>query len=58
MALVLGRKPGEKLIVEHLGEKMEIEVIKTDDGMLRLGIEAGRNFKVLREELYSDSDSI
>ncbi|MFC2947673.1 carbon storage regulator [Virgibacillus sediminis] len=57
MALVLGRKPGEKIIVEHLGERMEIEVIKTEDGMLRLSIEANRNFQILREELDSGSDS-
>lgn len=54
MALVLGRSPGEAIIMEHPnGEIVRIEVIK-NDGMLRLKIEAPRSVEVYREEIYEE----
>lgn len=46
--LVLGRKPGEKI---KIGENVVIHVLETRDGRARLGIEAPRDMKILREEL-------
>ncbi|MCP3032919.1 carbon storage regulator [Halobacillus sp. A1] len=52
MALVIGRNPGEKIIVEHKGETLVIEAIKTEDGLLRIGLEAASSFKIAREEIH------
>ncbi|MBG9587225.1 carbon storage regulator [Cytobacillus firmus] len=48
MALVVGRKPGESIVI---GDNIKITVIKTDDKMLRLKIEAPKDVPILREEL-------
>ncbi|WP_099159837.1 carbon storage regulator [Virgibacillus ndiopensis] len=58
MALTLGRKPGEKLyIIDPNGEKIEIEVVKGDrnkpEDYMRLRVNAPKNYKVLRGELYT-----
>lgn len=62
MALTLGRTPGEKLyIVDPNGEKIEIEVVRGDrnkpEDYMRLRVNAPKNYKILRGELYTESDN-
>ncbi|MFZ3576863.1 carbon storage regulator [Virgibacillus sp. DJP39] len=62
MALTLGRKPGEKLyIIDLNGNEIEIEVVKGDrnklEGYMRLRVNAPKDYKVLRGELYTEFDS-
>lgn len=53
MGLVVGRKPGEKLvIVDPTGQEVTVEVVLTDGGSLRLKIDAPKSFKLIRGELY------
>ena len=47
--LVLGRKPGEYVMI---GDDIMVKVIKTDDGNLRLGIEAPKHISVTRGEIF------
>lgn len=51
MALVVGRKPGESILI---GKDIKITVIK-DDGMLRLKIEAPKEINIVREELVGNN---
>ena len=46
--LVLSRKPGQKL---QIGENVTITVLEVHGHVLRLGIEAPRDVRVLRAEL-------
>lgn len=46
--LVLGRRPGQKLI---LGDDIEIVVLEVRGEHVRLGITAPRNVSVLRQEM-------
>lgn len=55
MALVIGRKPGESV---YIGDDIKITVIKTEDEMLRLKIEAPKDMYILREELVKDNPDI
>ncbi len=57
MALVLGRKPGEKVfIIDEHDKEIEVEVIKVD-GYLRLKITAPEEFKIVRGELHNSNNS-
>jgi carbon storage regulator CsrA len=47
--LVLTRRAGERLFVEHLGDVLEITVLEVD-GRVRLGFVGPRKFDVQREE--------
>lgn len=47
--LVITRKKGESIL---LGEDIEITVVKIDDSSIKLSIEAPKNVKILRKELY------
>ncbi|RWR05680.1 carbon storage regulator [Siminovitchia fortis] len=55
MALVVGRKAGEAIILENSRDdtQMRIEVIK-EDGLLRLKIEAPKHIQIYREEIYGE----
>lgn len=48
--LVLSRKISERI---HIGDDIVLTVIRTGKGRVRLGIEAPRNVRVLREELLN-----
>lgn len=52
--LVLGRKPGEYVVIN---EKIIVKVIKSDDGHLRLAIDAPQNIKIIRGELLQADSS-
>jgi carbon storage regulator len=44
--LVLTRKPGERIVIAKV---IVIEVLETEDGSVRLGIQAPRNVPIRRE---------
>jgi|MucameStandDraft_1065616.scaffolds.fasta_scaffold21348_3 carbon storage regulator len=48
--LILRRKAGESLLI---GDNIKITVISTEDGGVRLAIDAPKEITVLREELVS-----
>ncbi len=52
--LVLGRKPGEYIVI---GDSIRVKVIRSDKGDLRLGIEAPRDVKIVRGEVYEETFS-
>lgn len=47
--LVLGRKPGEYVII---GDNIMVKVIKSDEGDLRLAIDAPKDISIVRGEIY------
>lgn len=48
--LVLARKDGESIII---GDGIEVCVIESGNGIVKLGVNAPKNVKVLRKELIS-----
>lgn len=50
--LVLGRKPGEYVMI---GKDIMVKVVKSDEGDLRLAIDAPKCLNIIRGELYEDS---
>ncbi|MHC1749076.1 MAG: carbon storage regulator [Cellulosilyticaceae bacterium] len=49
--LVIGRKPGEYVM---LGNDIMVKVIKSEDGDLRLAIDAPRHVTIKRGEIYEE----
>ncbi|PLV57476.1 carbon storage regulator CsrA [Thermotoga sp. SG1] len=49
--LVLTRKVGEKIVV---GNDIVITVLKIEGNSVKIGIEAPKHVKILREELYEE----
>ncbi|MBP2625421.1 MAG: carbon storage regulator, CsrA [Firmicutes bacterium] len=49
--LVLGRKPGEYVMI---GKDIMVKVVKSDDGDLRLAIDAPKYINIIRGEIYED----
>jgi carbon storage regulator len=47
--LVVGRKPGEYVMID---DTIMIKVVKSDEGALRLAIEAPKEMRILRGEVY------
>jgi len=47
--LVLTRKPGEGIII---GDDIIIKIIEMKSGGIRIGIDAPRNTKIYRQEVY------
>lgn len=47
--LVIGRKPGEYVVIDN---NIKVKVVKSNDGDLRLAIDAPRDIKIIRGELY------
>ncbi|MBP3966965.1 MULTISPECIES: carbon storage regulator [Paenibacillus] len=46
--LVVGRKPGQSIVIN---ENIIVSVIKSDDGLLRLTIDAPKEIPIIRGEL-------
>lgn len=46
--LVIGRKPGQYV---KIGDNIKVKVIKSEDGDLRLGIDAPKDVKIIRGEI-------
>ncbi|MBR2246288.1 carbon storage regulator [Oceanobacillus profundus] len=61
MALVLGRKVGEKVVIQDdQGREVEIKVIKGEGGLkhsLKLRISAPQEFNIIRGEIYDGNNS-
>ena len=61
MALMLGRKPGEKIIVlDDQGREIEIKVVKAEasaKSALKLRITAPPEFRIVRGEIYEGNNS-
>lgn len=53
--LVLGRKPGEYVTI---GNNITVKVIRSDEGDLRLAIDAPRGMRILRGEVYERDELI
>lgn len=49
--LVIARKNGQSILI---GEDIEIVVVKSEDGSVKLAINAPKNITILRKELYKD----
>jgi carbon storage regulator len=49
--LVLGRKPGEYVLIDN---NIKVKVIKSDEGHLRLAIEAPKHISIVRGELWEE----
>ncbi|HHX24939.1 MAG: carbon storage regulator [Tepidanaerobacteraceae bacterium] len=47
--LVLGRKPGEYVLI---GKDIMVKVVKSNEGDLRLAIDAPKSVNILRGEVY------
>ena len=47
--LVLGRKPGEYVVIDN---KIFVKVVKSDEGHLRLAIDAPKDIPIVRGEIY------
>ncbi|WP_310598919.1 carbon storage regulator CsrA [Desulfobulbus sp.] len=47
--LVLTRKPGEGIVI---GDNITIKIIELKSGSIRIGIDAPRDTKIYREEIY------
>lgn len=48
--LVITRKKGESILI---GEDIEVTIVKAEDGTVKLAIEAPKEIRVLRKELYN-----
>lgn len=51
--LVLGRKPGEYVLID---DNIMVKVIKSDEGHLRLAIEAPKHISIVRGELWGEGN--
>lgn len=49
--LVLGRKPGEYVVI---GENIKVKVVKSETGDLRLAIDAPKEIKITRGEVWEE----
>lgn len=52
--LVLGRKPGEYIVID---DKIKVKVVKSDEGHLRLAIDAPREISIVRGEVYEQQQN-
>jgi len=49
--LVITRKKGESILI---GDDIEITVVKTEEGSVKLSITAPKSITILRKELYKE----
>ncbi|SDW10341.1 carbon storage regulator, CsrA [Tepidimicrobium xylanilyticum] len=47
--LVIGRRPGQYVVIN---DNIIVKVVRSDEGDLRLAIDAPRDIKIIRGELY------
>lgn len=50
--LVLSRKSGERIFI---GDEIAVTIVRIGPNSVRLGIDAPRNMKIVREELLAES---
>lgn len=51
--LVLGRKPGEYVLIDN---NIMVKVVKSEEGHLRLAIEAPKHVSIVRGELFEATE--
>ncbi|KMY48656.1 carbon storage regulator [Peribacillus loiseleuriae] len=51
--LVLGRRPGEYIMIDN---NIIVKVIRSDEGHLRLAIEAPKHISIVRGELWEENN--
>jgi carbon storage regulator len=49
--LVIGRRPGQYVVID---DNIIVKVIKSNEGDLRLAIDAPRSIKIVRGEIYEE----
>lgn len=49
--LVLERKDGESVIIEHGDDKIEVKLYKDGKGKLKIGFDAPRQYKIYCKEM-------
>ena len=49
--LVITRKKGESILID---KDIEVTVVKSEDGVVKLAINAPKNIRILRKELYKE----
>lgn len=54
--LVLSRKTGERIILGEGVSRIVLTVVEIDRGKMRIGIEAPKDVKIMREELLSPAE--
>lgn len=47
--LVIGRRPGEYVVID---DNIIVKVVKSDEGDIRLAIDAPKDIRIVRGELY------
>lgn len=52
--LVVSRKIGESIVI---GENIEVSILDISEGIVKIGIEAPKNIKILRKELYKEVEA-
>lgn len=50
--LVIGRRPGEYVVIDN---QVVVKVVKSDEGHLRLAIDAPRHISIVRGELLEQA---
>lgn len=53
--LVLGRKPGEYIVI---GDNIKVKVVKSDNGDLRLAVDAPKDVKITRGEVWEEQQKV
>ena len=53
--LVIGRKPGEYVMING---NIMVKVVKSDEGDLRLAIDAPKDIRIIRGELYENEQLV
>lgn len=53
--LVLGRKPGEYIMI---GDNIKIKVVRSENGDLRLAIDAPREVTITRGEVWEEKQKV
>ncbi|GCD09015.1 carbon storage regulator [Clostridium tagluense] len=53
--LVLGRKPGEYIMI---GDNIKVKVVKSENGDLRLAIDAPREVTITRGEVWEEQQKV
>lgn len=49
--LILNRKVGESIVID---DKVEVTILESVDGKIKLGIEAPKEVVILRKEVYEE----
>jgi carbon storage regulator len=53
--LVLGRKPGEYVVIN---DKIIVKVVRNQEGLLRLAIDAPQDINIMRGELFEEQQQV